>query len=229
MKNILLFISLIIIIAFSCKKDEVFKSVDVGTNYFPIDTGSWIEYQVDSIVWNDFYPVEDPRHLDTFNFKIREVNESYFVDNEGRSAIRIERYKKKNDSTDWYLKDVWFANKTDKYAEKVEENERFIKLVFPVKEGVTWNGNAYNTWGNWDYEYQNVNEKLSVNGLSFDSTLVVLQNDQLNLISKIYSIEKYAKKIGLIYKEYINVETNPADLTIKKGVKYKMQITAWGH
>ena len=88
---------------------------------------------------------------------------------------------------------------------------------------------AYNIWGKWNYEYQNVNDNLSVNGLLFDSTLVVLQNDQLNLISKIYSIEKYAKKIGLIYKEYINVETNPADLTIKKGVKYKMQITAWGY
>lgn len=229
MKKIVFYIIPILIFVFSCKKDEIIKSYDIGKDYFPIDTGFWVEYQVDSIVWNDFYPTTDDRFIDTFSFKIRELNESYFIDNEGKSALRIVRYKKTSDTIDWFLKDIWYANKTEKTAERVEENERFIKLIFPIREGNTWKGNAFNTWDAWDYEYQNVDEPLVLNAKSFDSTLVVLQNDQLNLISKNYSIEKYAKHIGLIYKEYIDVATNPVDLTIKSGVKYKMQVLNWGN
>ena len=213
---------------FSCKKDEVIKPLDIGYNYFPVDTGFWVEYKVDSIVWNDFYPDDDPRHIDTFSFKIKEYNESNFIDNEGRLALRIERYKKSSDTTNWFLKDVWFANKSSDAAEKVEENERFIKLVFPVKEGAIWHGNAFNTWDVWDYEYQNVDTYTQINGISFDSSLTVLQADEFNLIARVYSVEKYVRNIGLVYKEYINVETNPVDLSIKNGLKYKLEIIGWG-
>ena len=48
-----------ILILVSCKKDDPVK-IDVGHSYFPVEIGSWIIYDVDSTVWNDFdVPSED--------------------------------------------------------------------------------------------------------------------------------------------------------------------------
>lgn len=213
---------------YACKKDAVEKPLDMKYSYFPMDTGRWVEYTVDSIVWNDFYPESDSRHVDTFNFKIRESLDSYFIDIQGKQALKIVRYKKVNDTSAWFIKDVWFANLTNTTAEKVEENQRYIKLVFPLKDGSSWNGNEYNTMDAWAYECKSVDAPLVINGLSFDSAAVILQYDQTTLINRIYGKEVYAKNVGLVFKEYINVETNPSDMSVKNGMKYKMQVTAWG-
>ena len=82
---------------------------------------------------------------------------------------------------------------------KVEENERYIKLIFPVASGQAWNGNAYNSLGEQDYQYGNVNVPYSVNGLNFDSTATVLQDDIVpdsNLVQVRIEEEMFAKHVG---------------------------------
>ena len=123
----------------SCKK-ETELPVDMGYKYFPVNTGHWVTYDVDSISYNDF-----TGQVDSFTFQIREVVESVFTDNEGRETQRLERYKRWNDTSAWFLKDVWMVNLTATTAEKVEENIRIIKLIFPPKDNEKWDGNLYNT------------------------------------------------------------------------------------
>jgi len=42
----------------------------------------------------------------------------------------------------WLLKNVWYSVKTDKNVERVEENIRYIKLIFPIRNNAKWDGNA---------------------------------------------------------------------------------------
>ena len=109
----------------------------------------------------------------------------------------------------WVLRNVWAENRTATAAEKVEENVRFVKLVFPIKKSKSWNGNAQNTNIEMDYKYSFVDQFKTIAGLTFDSTLEVEQQNRLDLIYDNYSVEQYAKNVGLVYKKVILVESQP--------------------
>jgi len=221
---------------FSCKKDSAIEP-DMGYNYLPGKVGSWVVYDVDSTVYPD-------NGGDTiFNkYQIKELIESEYIDNEGRPTLRIERFRKNYvdsvsyDSMPWTLTDVWSANKTNSTYEKVEENIRYVKLSFPVKLLSTWNGNAKNTQEEWTYKYADIDKKRSNGPYTFDSTFLVVQRDILNLIQKQYYIEVYAKNIGLISRQVIDVNSQgnvdynkPIMDRIVSGVVCKFTLNSYGN
>lgn len=191
-------IGILLIIA-SCKKDDPVK-VDVGYGYFPAEVGSWIIYDVDSTEWDDFnYPAAS--EVIPHRYQIKEVIESIFTDAEGREALRWVRYKRDTVTDPWVIKDVWMANKTASTVEMVEENERFVRLIFPVSLSKFWNGNSTNMQDEWDYQYTEVDAAKTVGGLSFDSTLTVTQIEYDDCLNLYMFEEYYAKNVGLIYKK----------------------------
>jgi hypothetical protein len=217
MPNRLIISVFVLTVFFSCKKDKT-ATVDLGYNYFPAEIGKWIIYDVDSIAHDDFNDT-----VIAYKFQIKEFFESEYTDNEGRKTIRIERYKRNNDTMPWIIKDVWALNIFETRVEKVEEDIRYVKLVFPAVKGKTWNGNAFNNLGNQDYKYADADVPLTVNNIKFDSTLSVLHYDQSNLIERKYSEEKFARGVGMIYKEFIEL-----DLQDDAGLELKMKINSWG-
>ena len=228
MKKKLLFLYMAIIL-FSCKKDDIV--VDLGYNYFPESVGTYVIYDVDSFVYNNF-----THTVDTFTFQVKEIIESVYKDNANRNTLRLERYYRGDASQDWLLQDVWVANKTVNRAEKVEENQRFVKLIFPTKKGLVWNGNASNTNGEQNYIYTDVDVKRTINNLSFDSTLLVTQIADSNLIEKKVSVEMYAKNVGMIYKHFASVKDNDAVIDFGKtfneridsGFDYYYRVNSFG-
>lgn len=209
---LLLFIS-------SCKKDKPAPALpDLGYTYFPLNIGSWIIYDVDSVVHDDFKD-----SVFTYKYQLKEFIESKYTDNAGKEIYRVERYKRNNPTAPWIISDVWAAHINSSRAEKFEENIWYIKLIFPVKENAKWNGNSFNSMDAMEYEYTEVNVSTSLNGNNFDSTLTVLQADELNAINKLFSEEKYAKNVGLIYRQYINL-----DLQKDSGLELTMKINSYG-
>jgi len=206
------------VVLFGCKKDTPPK-VDLGYNYYPAAIGSWLIYDVDSTVFDGF--ASDTIY---YEFQIKEVLESTFMDDEGRESIRIERYKRDNTNAEWQIKDIWTTTVTENRVEVVEENVRYIKLTFPAKEGYTWNGNAFNDYEKEDYAYEDVDVSTTVGGISFDSALTVLHvNDSLPIIGQTKSLEKYARNVGMIYKEYIDMDFQTND-----GLVHKLTINSYG-
>ncbi|MFL5752201.1 MAG: hypothetical protein ACJ76F_02245 [Bacteroidia bacterium] len=214
----------------SCKKKENAEVPDLGYDYYPATIGSYIEYDVDSTAYT-------PLPVDTIvsKFRIKEVIEEEITDNQGRPTLKIVRYKKNYSATvpynlmTWTLQDVWTANKTKTTAEVVEENVRYVKLAFPVADDASWNGNAQNTMGDWEYKYSGMDSPSSYNGLSFEKTVLVNQKKYLTAISYQYYTEKYARGVGLIYKEIIDVKSThnigvPILNRIEEGVVYKQTI-----
>lgn len=183
----------------SCKKDSAVEAY-AGYNYFPLNIGHEIIYDVDSIVKSDF----NLGQIDTFSFQIKEVVESYFTDNEGRETARLERYKRNDSSQPWVIHKVWTANLTLNSAEKKEDNITYIKLIFPPKKSRKWNGNARNEYEEQEYKITDIHRAETINNIPFDSVTTVLQADEDNIVYKKYEIEKYAAKAGLVYKEQFN-------------------------
>jgi len=87
----------------SCEKSTL-PAEDLGENYFPLQTGSWVEYQIDSIVYDDFFT---PVKIDTFSISAKfEIGESY-KNAEGKLNYRWIKHTK-NDTTK-YIR--YFCNK----------------------------------------------------------------------------------------------------------------------
>jgi hypothetical protein len=160
---------------------------------------------------------------------LKEIITEQFTDNLGRTARKIERYTTDSLNHYWRLNNVWYMVKTERNVEKIEDNIRYIKLTFPVIINNTWQGNKYvetkpsfmnlrfnSTYSfDWTYEIKGVNQNYTFtdagNTLTSDSTLTVLQAADSSLIQKVYSFEKYAKNIGMVYKEFwrLDAQINP--------------------
>jgi len=203
----------------SCSKDSTIAPIKMFYNYFPVDTGYWIQYQVDSTVWDDF--TGQQLH---YQFQVLEVFESLFTDNEGNEAIRIERYRKMDDTTNWTISDVWFGNIQTHSAQKVEENIRYVKLIFPVKEETKWDGNIYNHYQPEQYKYKSTHTPMLINSFQFDSTLTVVQKYRTNLLEEINKYEIYAYGVGMVEKYHKEITKNIVTGEIVKGIEYSYKI-----
>ncbi len=220
----------------SCKK-KIEDPPDVGYDYAPKTIGKYVIYDVDSTVYDDF-----KNDTTYYKYRIKEKLEEIYIDNQGRSAIKLVRYiKKYNDTVSydnmpWMVKDVWSYIRTSTTLEIVEEDIRFTKLIFPVKEESLWNGNANNTIGEWDYKYSYTDRAETINGSSFDNVLMVIQkSDKGNQIHREYYIEKYAKDVGMVYREIKDLRSNvviagiPVEQRITSGVIYKLIYVTHGY
>lgn len=212
-KSLLILFIVVSFLLSSCKEDQHAVPVEMGYTYFPVNIGHTIVYNFDSVFIDTKVGMNE-----TLHYQLKEYVESVFNDNTGRPTQRIERYVRATDTATWKIKNVFAATLTRSAAERVEDNQRYIKLIFPVKQNDTWKGNSYTTQADWEYEYTSVDERLTLNGTTFDSTLTVVHVNEVNLIEKNYSIEKYARHVGLIYKEQIYLERTPAGVVTKASV-----------
>jgi hypothetical protein len=193
-----------IIFLFSCKKDSEVVPTSRGYSYAGLTVGNYVIYDVDSIFYDDFDNSVNP-----YYFQIKELVQSKYIDAEGEEAYRIERYKKDTAvSPNFELQVVWNSKITPTTYQKVENNERFVKLIFPVKQGKTWNGNSLNNREEWEYECVSAHIPEQIGGIGLDSVATVTQFDDEDeiLIQRQFYQEKFAAKIGLVYKKVIDVK-----------------------
>lgn len=219
--RLLFFWALIIFIA-SCKKETDTINFDYGYSYFPDDSGSYIIYKVDSVIYNDFNINQLKRYSSQY---LKEVITEQYTDNLGRIAKKVERYTTDSLNHPWTFFNVWYIVKNATNVEKVEDNVRYIKLTFPVNIGNSWRGNKYNelnhfpftdlkfttTNFDWDYSITEMNKNYTNGSILSDSTLTVLQVADSSNVQKVYSVEKYAKNIGLVYKELWRLDAQLLD------------------
>lgn len=201
MRNFLILILLGAVCLFSCKKDkDDYVAPDIGHNYAGMEVGKYIIYDVDSFFYDDFTAT-----IDTSIYQIKEEVVEKYTDLEDEEAFKIHRYKKEKDSLNWVLTDVWNAKLTQTNFQKVEENVRFVKLIFPVRANITWNGNSMNNLDELRYEYTSIDALETIGGHTFGNVLSVLQEEDINLISQTLFEEKYARGVGLVYKKELDI------------------------
>ena len=198
MKITLIILSIFLLLACDNINSNLSLSQDGGKFFYP------------KIGQSVVYDVEDTQYELTGKFvvktyQLKEVNVSTFKDLEGKEALRIERYRRENNSQKWVIDSVFTAKKEIDKVLKTENNVTYVKILFPIKEGLKWNGNAYNSFGNDIYELKKVNQFFQTNGRKFDNTFTVIQQNDSTLVDLKKRIEIYAENIGMIYQEKTNV------------------------
>jgi hypothetical protein len=219
------------VILYSCNKKDASINPTQLIEYMPLQTGKYIHYRLDSMRFIDF------GQRDTVvSYDAKDVVDGELTDNLGRQTFRIIRYLRDINSTseeDYFPKLTYFVTPTRESVEVLEENLKFQKLRLPVNNGFNWHGNSFlpatpyyevYQFSNdedinlWEYTYMNVNEQVTINDNTYDSTVTVQQAaDSSNvpiefpdgLAYRNYWTETYAKNIGLIYKEVVMWEYQP--------------------
>src|SRR5665213_2518842 len=209
------------VLMISCKKEnEIFTSESVN-DYYPLQVGKYITYNLDSTIYLAFGARDT-----VISYQAQDRVDAQITDNLGRPAYRIIRYLRTDSTQDWMPDNTFMAVPTGNSIEYVESNLRFLKLEMPIKENFTWKGNSYiDTYStvsdvqyldDWDYIYDSLDVPLTINSVNIDSTIKVDERDEFlgqdpsipgtQYAEKTYSVEKYGKGIGLVYREFLHWE-----------------------
>lgn len=203
-----------------CQRKDDGLNGAIGLAYYPMEGGRTWTYQVDSVLYDDFYDVTD-----TVSFQLKEVVQDSFEDNTGTMSYVLYRYARADEADEWRFLNACTAQLEDDLAIRQEGNARMIKLRFPVSGLTRWDGNAYidldsvyfvrgasiNVYKDWGlFDYQNIHEPMTLGTFDFDSTVTVEQVNAENAIELRYSIEVYAQNVGLVYKEMKILDTQCA-------------------
>jgi len=210
------YVFILIILFSACKKENPSIPINYKYSYFPLKQGLQRIYKVVDITIDTAI-----NKYDTINYELKEVLDSSFIDNGGNIAWRLERYKRTDSAQQWVISDVWENQIINNQAHSVEENIRYIKIIFPPKKDEIWNGNAFNTLEATNYSISNMDEYISINALIFDSILTVNQKYEETLIYKYQTFEQYATNVGLINKTVIAIDyayTYPPNIPIEQRI-----------
>ena len=192
-----------VLVFISCENNnntEIQKDL-YGKQFFPLTVGNTLIYKITHI------NIDAPSEIyDTTIYYLKEIVESYHIDNESDTAYRIERYTSP-DKNHWTINQIWSAKRTTLTAEKVEENQRIVKLRFPVAVNQQWNGNLFNNLDAKIFKIRDINFNYSIDNQQFEDCVLVVHDSLLSLVYKNYECEIYAKNIGLIYKEITHISS----------------------
>jgi hypothetical protein len=211
------------LLLFSCKKEnykyEGYEVKDMAA----LAVGKTFYYKLDSLTFPNF-----GEETVIKKYQAKDVVDAAIKDGQGRNAFRIIRYLRdsaSNNENDWRPAVTYSITPTTETLEQTDFNNfRFQSLKIPVKEGYNWKGNRYNAsspfenlfdftvdydYEDWDYTYPSVGTTAVIEGKTYNDVVTVKHvDDEENVTdipkysaSKRYSVEKYAKGVGLIYKE----------------------------
>jgi hypothetical protein len=184
----------------SCSKLAEVKPGQLGYEFFPLEVGHYTLYDLTDVTYSlTSAPV-------TRRYQVKEVVADTFTDLTGKASYRIERFSRPQAGSAWVLDSVWTARRSATQAIRVENNIPFVKIVFPVSDGLKWNGNVYNDREADEFRLKDVSKPFTVDGQPFDETLTVLQSTDSSLVGQDKRIEVYARNIGLIYHEKLIVQ-----------------------
>ena len=243
----------IIVFLISCTREVEEYTTERLSDYIPLQVGKYITYRVDSTVFTNF-----GRNEETHKYQVKHVIDAQINDNLGRPSYRVYRYISNiNDTLGtpsvWNPNRSYFITPLNQQVEVIEDNLRFLKMHLPITIGFNWKGNAYlpgdpyglifsfsndDGMADWDYNFDKFETSFSYRGKNYMNVYTVESADEsLNVpitnpnayASLTRSVEKYAKNIGLVYREYVLWEYQPntgGSGAYKNGFGIKMWMVA---
>jgi hypothetical protein len=230
---------LLILVMCGCNKSNPLVT-DAPADYYPMHVGNYIIYRMDSLKYINVGSKDT-----LISYHAKEVVEDSIVDNLGIPSYRVVRYlSDTTEQAEWTPSIAYMVTPLAGSVEVVENNLRFIKMVTPVQDGISWLGNAHiDTKSNdspvpymdgWNYVYANTGLPFDVLAGTIPITVTVQEADDVSGLGDgsytqtIYSEEVYGRQIGCIYKKFLysvyqspNVEY-PQGATIGYGLTFNM-------
>ncbi|WMX16829.1 hypothetical protein [Aureispira sp. CCB-E] len=212
------FFLLLSILFFACERIvETLAPIDF--EYYPIEVGKYKTYQIDSIVYDEYNCT-----VQTTTYQIKEVTETETVDGEGDPAFVIKRYFRKTSNDAWVLYNIWTEKIEGDQVQRVEDNQRMIKMVAPMQQDRRWDGIVYirrdtlvpirggsiDMFKDWDdFVCEDIGDSFvdTLSNTIYPDVAKIVQVDKTNNIERRFSTEVYAKGIGMVYKEMRILDT----------------------
>lgn len=241
MKKIILFIFISSIVLSACTRQIIEPGpADLGYDFYPLQTGKYVIYKVDSIYYNDF-----DRRNDTVSLEVVDEIGEKFTDNQGRDSYIVNRSRRYTSSGPWISDHTYYVTRDNFKLEWQENNLRFIKMIYPVKINGKWFGNSYLStltnpeirwYDNWEYRYTRVQEGFNTGFKSYTPTHTIFQssnqeaegdpNNPNSYSAFSYGQETYAKNVGMVFKELTRWEYQPSGNKWRKGFTVIMRAYA---
>jgi hypothetical protein len=179
-----------------CVSEEEPDPVRVGYSYFPLELGSYIDYQVTEEVYIASGSVT------TENYLLRSQIVDSFPNDAGSTTYIIHRFRKATEEDSWEFSETWSARRDEIKGVTVEGNIPYQSLSFPVRNGLRWDGNNLNAEFPDTYTLENLGTEYIIPDVATGSSLTVVQEDLLDLIieKEDTRYEIYMQDIGLVEK-----------------------------
>lgn len=175
----------------------------LGHSYFPLETGNYRIYEVVDIR----YTVQG--QIDTSLYYIKEWTGEPYIDQAGETVYPIYSYKWENYPENGHEEPVYVKTVKRSRTNLVitADNVPTVKLIFPVKAGITWDGNALNTAESQMYRYEDNQPPVDIPQGGTGKQVRVIQNDfDDEIFFRDLRYEVYAENTGLVYKEISSLE-----------------------
>lgn len=203
--RIILILSAFILIQCQSEQDPIV--VDRGFEYYPLYLGHERTYLVERI---DFYldansgSVPLPTIADTSYFLIREAINGVDDDLEGNQFFLEYSFSKTDTASPWPLNpdSIYQVGNNNVYLNKNRNNRVVTELRFPIQNGASWNGNAFNNLDPEIFVVDSVDFSVSLDTMKFEDCIRVTKSDIENLIEKNVRWEIYALGTGPILKSF---------------------------
>ncbi|WP_242918747.1 hypothetical protein [Pontibacter liquoris] len=184
-----------------------------GYDYYPVAIGDFRIYNVTDIQYR--YNVGD-----TARFQLQERVDTSFYDQTNTLNYKIVRSIRPDAGSPWVDDSVFVVAKTNTMVLLTKDNTPHVKLVFPVKAGESWLGDAYNNnkansytpvdgrrseyyLSKESYTYDKVGEPFTIGDKTYPKTLTVVQGTPTeSWIGFDDRQEVYAEDIGMVYMRY---------------------------
>ncbi|ADB37698.1 hypothetical protein [Spirosoma linguale] len=197
-------------------------------DFMPLEAGRYRIYDVQETQYaRNTLPLQH-------SYRLKETVGPAYTDVSGHRAYRLLRYRQTSNSLSWQPDSIWSVRLVNNEVIRTENGRDFVSLLYPVSNGLRWNGNRYNLWQSEEYEARNVGQPFSVSGKEFGETVTVIASNDSTLIGQTKRVDIYAHQIGMIYKErtYLQFCTDtPACLgknQIEYGIRQIYRIQTYG-
>ncbi|MBF9140247.1 hypothetical protein [Hymenobacter properus] len=134
-----------------CKNDSE-AIPDTGTGYYPIAVGNTWTYAVADSTWSQALAsgnsLGTPSVLTVTNYQFKETITEVFTDASGQTAYRLVRSKMGPSTTTFRDDSVFVLTANANFVALNRNNAKTAELIFPVRQGRSWNLNAFNNNSN---------------------------------------------------------------------------------
>jgi hypothetical protein len=201
----------LIVLLGACASREVLPQF-TGKEYVPLAVGAYWEY---SLTTTTISPVQGQVNtLEEIRLEVTGQTKDGGVD-----KYVIQRYSRPQGTTDYTAEETWSVEADEFRYIQQEGNVSFVRLQFPLTDGKTWNGNAYNTVTGTDdcgdgnftcdiYKVTDLGKPFELPGIfTYDDTASVIEQDEDDdIVGQDIRKSVYAKGIGLVYRERTYLE-----------------------
>ena len=225
--SILAIFGLFSFIITACGSNESETLPNRGKEYYPLTIGQTAIFDLDSVIYD---PLPTGIKIDTYRWQAREVLSDTARAKTGQLTYIIDRSIKTAASLNWTPRETFGASLTGDYALLSENNLTYIKFPTYFDVGTNWDGNIFNDVSTkldvageilepfskrWTFEVISYGKAEKIGTKDYPDVLTIrAQSDPAILTEKRYSLEKYAKGVGLVHREIKILDTQKLDGTI---------------